>query len=62
VTGRGDLPAPPAGRVPPGTPPPDERTEDAPPFFGSWGTLYAAVLVFLAALIGAMVLFEAVFG
>lgn len=62
MTGRDDFPASPADRVPPESPPQDERTGEAPPFFGSWGTLYAAVLIFLAALVAGMYLFESVFG
>ncbi len=37
------------------------RPAEPPPPFGSWGALYAAVLFLLAALIGAMYLFQEAF-
>jgi hypothetical protein len=35
--------------------------EDPPPFFGSWGRIYAAVLGFLAFLIVALRLFTVIY-
>jgi hypothetical protein len=44
------------------TPPKDQRpTEERPPFGRSWGTLYAAVLLNLAALVALFYLFTRAF-
>ena len=40
---------------------PRARDEEPPPFGGSWGTLYAAVLVNLAALVALFYLFTRAF-
>lgn len=61
MTGTGDVPTPPAGPVPPRNPAPGGRTDETPPFFGSWGTLYASVLIFLAVLIVVFYIFQASF-
>jgi hypothetical protein len=43
---------------PPGAPAPHD---EGPPFFATWGRLYAAVLVYLALLIGLFYLFQILF-
>jgi hypothetical protein len=49
--------------TPPNTRPPgpDDHADERSPLFGSWGGLYAAVLVFLAALITLMYIFQVSF-
>jgi len=58
VTGPPDPRATPAGTVRREDPVPEGRTDEAPPIFGRWGTLYAAVLMFLAALVAAFYIFQ----
>jgi hypothetical protein len=61
VTGLPDPRARPDGPVPADPAASDGRTDEAPPIFRTWGTLYAAVLMFLAALIAAFYFFQETF-
>ncbi len=41
--------------------PDDEIIDDPPPFLGTWGRVYAAVIIYLAVLITCFYIFKIVF-